>query len=142
MVITPLWLSGSLRPFLYSFSVYSCHLFLIFLASVRSLLFLFFLVPSLSSNVSLISPVFLKRSLLILLFSSVSLHCLFKKALLSLSTIFWNSAFSSVYLSLSPLPFASFLSSAIYKASSDNHFAFFHFFFLGTVLVTASCTML
>ena len=32
---TPLWLSGSLRPFLYS-SAYSCHLFLIFFASVRS----------------------------------------------------------------------------------------------------------
>ena len=29
-VITPLWLSGSLRSFLYSSSVYSCHLFLIF----------------------------------------------------------------------------------------------------------------
>ena len=32
-VITPLWLSGSWRSFLYS-SVYSCHLFLIFSASV------------------------------------------------------------------------------------------------------------
>ena len=38
-VITPSWLSGSLRPFLYS-SVYSCHLFLISSASVRSLPFL------------------------------------------------------------------------------------------------------
>ena len=35
-VTTPLWLSRSLRPFLYS-SVYSCHLFLISSASVRSL---------------------------------------------------------------------------------------------------------
>ena len=40
-VITPSWLSGSLRSFLYS-SVYSCHLFLISFASVRSILFLFF----------------------------------------------------------------------------------------------------
>ena len=39
-VITPSWLSGSLRPFLYSSSVYSCHLFLISSASVRSLPFL------------------------------------------------------------------------------------------------------
>ena len=31
--------------------------------------------------------------------------------------------------------------SAICKASSDNHFAFLHFFFLGMVLITASCTM-
>ena len=27
------------------------------------------------------------------------------------------------------------------KTSSDNHFAFLHFFFLGMVLITASCTM-
>ena len=33
-VITPSWLSGLLRPFLYSSSVYSFHLFLIFSASV------------------------------------------------------------------------------------------------------------
>ena len=34
-VITPSWLSGSWRPFVYSSSVYSCHLFLISSASVR-----------------------------------------------------------------------------------------------------------
>ena len=36
-VITPLWLSGSWRSFLYSSSVYSYHLFLISSLSVRSL---------------------------------------------------------------------------------------------------------
>ena len=41
-VITPLWLSGSWRSFLYSSSVYSCYLFLISSASVRSTLFLSF----------------------------------------------------------------------------------------------------
>ena len=35
-VIIPLWLSGSLRSFLYSSSMYSCHLFLISSASIRS----------------------------------------------------------------------------------------------------------
>ena len=30
--------------------------------------------------------------------------------------------------------------SAICKASSDSHFAFLHFFFLGMVLITTSCT--
>ena len=44
--------------------------------------------------------------------------------------------------SLSPLLFASLLFSAIYKAPSDKHLAFLHFFFLGIILVTASCTML
>ena len=42
-VITPSWLSGSWRSFLYSFSVYFCHL-LISSASVRSIPFLSFIV--------------------------------------------------------------------------------------------------
>ena len=40
-----------------------------------------------------------------------------------------------------PLPFTSFLFSAIYKAFSKKHFAFLHFFFLGMALITVSCTM-
>ena len=48
--------------------------------------------------------------------------------------------FNWVYLSFSPLPLASFLFLAICKASSDNHFAFLHFFFLGMVLILASYT--
>ena len=43
--------------------------------------------------------------------------------------------------SFSPLPLASLLLFAICKASSDNHFAFLHFLFLGMVLITASCTI-
>ena len=42
-VITPSWLSGSWRSFLYSSLVYSCHLFLISSASVRSIPFLPFI---------------------------------------------------------------------------------------------------
>ena len=34
------------------------------------------------------------------------------------------------------LPFTSLLFLALYKASSGNHFAFLHFFFLGVVLIT------
>ena len=126
--IKPSWLSGSLRSFLYRSSVYSCHLFLILSAFVRSLLFLSFIVPILAWNVPLIYPIFLKRSLVfpVLLFSS-TLHCSFKKTFLSLLAILCNSALSWVYLSLSPLPFASLLSSAICKASSDKHFAFLLF---------------
>ena len=112
--------------------------------SVRSLPFLSFIMPILAWNVPLICPIFLKRSLVfpVLLFSSVSLHCSLKKAFLSLLAILWNSAFNRIYLSLSSLPFTSLHFSAICKASSDNHFAFLHFFFFGVVLVTASCTML
>jgi len=130
-VITPSWLSGSWRSFLYS-SVYSCHLFLIALASVKSVLFLSFIKPIFAWNVPLVALIFLKRSLVfpILLFSSISLHWSLRKAFLSLLTSLWNSAFKWVYLPFSPLPFTS-LFSAICKASSDSHFAFFAFLFLG-----------
>jgi len=61
---------------LYSSSVYSCHLFLISSASVRSIPFLSFIEPIFAWNVPLVSLIFLKRSLLfpILLISSISLH--------------------------------------------------------------------
>ena len=54
----------------------------------------------------------------------------------------WNSAFKWIYLTFSPLSFASLFFSAMCKASSDNPFAVLHFLFLGIVLVTASCTIL
>ena len=80
-VITPLWLSGSWISFLYSFSVYSCHLFLILSVSVRSLPFLSFIEPIFAWNVPLVSLIFLKRSLAfpVLLFSSISLHWSLRK---------------------------------------------------------------
>ena len=142
-LITPTWFSGSWKSLLYSSSVYCCHLFLISSASIRSIPFLSFIVLIFAWNVPVISLIFLKRSLVfpILLFSSVSLHWSLRKAFLSLLAILWNSAFRWVYLSFSPLPFTYLLFSAICKASSDNHFAFLHFFFLGMVLITAFCTM-
>ena len=75
-VITPSWWSRSWRSFLYSSSVYSCHLYLIYSASVRSLPFLSFIVTIFAWNSPLVSLIFLKRSLVfpVLLFSSISLH--------------------------------------------------------------------
>ena len=55
--------------------------------------------------------------------------------------ILWNATFKLVYLSFSALPFVSLLFSAFCKAFSDNQFAFLHFFLLGMILITASCTM-
>ena len=46
-VITPSWLSGSWRYFLYRCSVYSCHIFLVSSASVSLYLFCPLLCPSL-----------------------------------------------------------------------------------------------
>ena len=135
-VITPLWLLDHEDFFLYSASVYCCHL-LISSASIRTITFLSFIVPIFAWNVHLVSLILLKGSLVfpILLFPSISLHWSLRKAFLSLLAILWNSVFRWVYLSFSPLPLASVLFSSIYKASSDNHFAFLHFFFLGMVLI-------
>ena len=129
--------------------IFFVQLFCVFLpplldifTSVRSIPFLFFIVSIFAWNVPLVSLI-LKRSLVFpnLLFSSISLHQSLRKAFLSLFDILWNSAFKWVYLSFSPLPLASLLFSAICKASSDNHFAFLHFFFLVMVLITVSSTM-
>ena len=86
--------------------------------------------------------IFLKRSVVfpILLFSLFL--CIDRWGRLSyLFLLFFNSAFRWIYLCFSSLPFTSLLFSAICKASSDNHFAFWHFFFLVIFLITASCTM-
>ena len=72
----------------------------------------------------------------------ISLHWSLRKAFLSLLAILWNSTIKWIYLTFCPLPFAFLLFSAICKASSDNYFAFLHFFFLEMVLITTSCTML
>ena len=141
-VITPSWLYGSWKSFLYS-SVFSCHLFLISSAYVRSISFLSFIEPIFAWNIPLVSLIFLKRCLIfpILLLSSISLHWLLRKAFLSLLAFLWNSAFKWVYLSFSPLLFTSLHFTAICKASSESHLALLHFFFLGMVLIPISCTM-
>ena len=120
-VITPSWLSRSLRSFLYGCSVYSCHFFLISSAYVRSMPFLSFIEPIFAWNVPLVSLIFLKRSLvfLILLFSSMSLHWSLRKAFLSLFALLWNSAFRCLYLLFS-LVF-------VFNASHDLFFQMYQF---------------
>ena len=77
-VITPSWLSASWRSFMYSPSVYSCHLFLTSSASVRSIPRLSFIELIFAWNISLVSLIFLKRSLVfpVVLLPSISLHWL------------------------------------------------------------------
>ena len=119
--------------------MYSCHLFLISYASVRSISFLYFIEPIFAWNVSLVFLIFWKRILVfpILLFSTISLHCSLRKAFLPLPALLCNSVLRWDYLSFSPLPFTSLLFSAISKAMSEKHFASLHFFFLGMFLITA-----
>ena len=98
-VITPLWFSGSLRSFCYSSSVHSCDLFLIFSASVRSISFLSFIVLIFVWNVSFVSLIFLKRSLVfpMLLFSAI--FCIVHIGRLSyLSLLFSGTLHSEGYI--------------------------------------------
>ena len=60
-VITPSWLPRSWRSYLYSSSVYSCHLFLISSDSVRSMPFLSFIVPIFAWKFPLVSLIFLRH---------------------------------------------------------------------------------
>ena len=142
-VITPLWLSESWRSFLYSSSMYSCHLFIVLSAFVRSIPFLSFIVPILAWNIPLVSLIFLKRFLVfpILLFSSFTLHWSLRKSFLSLH---FYSLELCIQMGISFLfafdfHFSSFHSCC--KPSSDSQFAFLHFFFSGIVLIPVSCTM-
>ena len=140
-VITPFWLSGSWRSFLYSSSVDSGYLFLTSSASVRSIPSLSFIEPIIVWNVPLVSLVFLKRSLVfpILLFSSISLYWSLRKAFLSLLAILWNSEFRCLYLSFSPLPLVSLLFSAMPPQTTILPFCIC--FFLGMVwsLTSVQC---
>ena len=120
-VIIPSWLNGLWRSFSKSSSVYSCHLYSISYASVRSIPFLSFIEPIFAWNIPLVSLIFLKRSLVfpILLFSSISLQWSLRKAFLSLLAILWNSAFKQVYLFLFSFTFhfSSFLT--LYNVYTD-----------------------
>ena len=115
-VITPSWLSESLKSFWYSPSMCSCHLFLISSASFRFIQFLSLTVSIFAWNVPLVSLIFLRRSLVfsIPLFSSISLHCSFKKAFCYLSLLFFGTLHQDRYIFL----FLLCLFSAICKASS------------------------
>ena len=78
----PSRLSGSLKYFLFSSSVYSFHLFLISSSFTRSLHFVYFITlcfcPLLWPSLGKIFPVFLMRSLVfpLQLFSPIFKHCL------------------------------------------------------------------
>ena len=132
-VITPSWLFGSWRSFLYSSCVYFYHLFLIFSASVRSILFLPFIEPIFAWSVPLVSLIFLKRSLVfpILLLSSISLHWSLRKAFLSLLAILGtphSNGYSFPFLLCFSLPFFSQL---FVRPPQTAILLFLHFFFWG-----------
>ena len=73
------------------------------------------------------------------MFFSVYLHCYLRLSYFSL--LFFGTLYSDEYIFSFLICFA-LLFSAICKAFSDNHFDFLHFYFMGIVLITTSCTML
>ena len=126
------------------FSVYSCHLFLISSASVRSTPLLSFIEPILAWNIPLVSLIFLEE-----IFSlSHSVVFLYFFAPITEEGFLISPCYSlelciqmGIYLSFSLCFLLLFCFIAIWKASSQSHFAFLHFFFLGMVLIPVSCTM-
>ena len=142
-LIMPLWLSRSSRPFLYSSSVYSCHLSLISSASVRSLPFLSFIVPVFAWNVPLVSLIVLKRSLVFPFYCFPLFLCIEHWGRLTyFPLLFFGTLHSDRYI----FPFLLcllllFFSQLFVRPPHTTIFAFLHFFFLGMVLITASCTV-
>ena len=141
-MIKPSWFSGSFISFFYS-SVYSCHFFLISSASVRSITFMSFIEPIFAWNSLGISNYLEEITSL-----SHSVVFLYFFALIIEESFFISPCYSlelCIQMGISFLvsfALASAFFSAICKASSENHFPFLHFFFLGMVLITASCIML
>ena len=120
-----------IKIFFFNSSVCSCHLFLIPSISVRSIPFLSFIVSIFAWNVPLVSLILLKRFLVfsILLFS-LFLCIDHWRSLSYLSLLFFGTLYSCGYIfSFSTCLLLHF--SAICKAFSDNHLAFFAFLFLG-----------
>ena len=129
--------------FLYSSSVYFCHLFLICSAFVRSIPFLSCIEPIFAWNIPLVSLIFLIYLWSFLFYCFPLFLCIDHWGRLSyLFLLFlWNSAFRCLYLSFSPLLFTSLPFTAICKASPDIHFTFLHFFSMGMFSIPVSCTM-
>ena len=131
-VIIPSWLSGSWRSFLYSFSVYSSHLFLISSASVFctiSVLYWAYLCmkcsPGITNFLEEISS--LSHSIIFLYFFALITEECFIISLLFFRTLYSNGYIFPFLLCF----FSSLLFIAICKASSESHFAFLHSFSLG-----------
>jgi len=68
---------------------------------------------------------------------------LITEEVLSLLALLWDSSFKwYIYIFFFSFAFCFSFFTVLCKDSSDNHFAFLHFFFLGIVLIPASYTML
>ena len=135
-VTTPLWLSGSWRPFLYSYSVYSCCLFLVFVLLLGPYSFCPLSCPSLHE----MFPIFSKRYLVFPVLFPLFL-CTVHLRRLSYFLVLFSGPLHSVGCISTFLPCFSllFFSQVFVK---PPQFAFSYFFFFRMVLVTTSYTVL
>ena len=142
-VTTLLKLFQSLRPFLYSSSVYSCYLLLISSTSVRSIPFLSFIVPIFAWNVLLVSLIFLMRSLV---FSMLLFHlflCIIHLRRLSYISLIVSGAPHLIGHIFSFLLCHLFLFfSQVFVGFLRQPLCLIAFLFLRDVLLTTTCTML
>ena len=126
---------------MYSSSVYSCHLliFLLLLSPYHFCPLLCLLCMKISLGISnfLEAISSLSHSFVFLYFFAM----ITEEGFLMYPCYSVELYIQMAYLPFSPFPFTSLLFSTICMASSDNHFAFLHFFFLGMVLIPVSCTM-
>ena len=123
--------------------MYSCHLFLESFTSVRSIPFLSFIDPIFAWNVPLVSPIFLKRFLVFPFCCFPLFLCIDHWGSLShLPLLFFGTLHSNGYIFLFLFSLLLlFFSQLFSNSSSDNNFAFLHFFYLGMVYIHAFCTM-
>ena len=142
-----LWLSWSWTDdqiFLYSSSLYSYHLFLISSASVRSMSFLSLTEPIFTWNIPLVSLIFLKRSLVFPILLFPLFLCTDHWGRLSyLSWLLFGILCSNGYIFSLLLYFSLLFLLQLFVSPPQTAILLFflHFFFLVTVLITASCTM-
>ena len=134
-VITPSWFSRSWRSFLYISYAYSCHLFLISSASVRSMTFLSFMEPIFAWNIPLVSLIFLKRSLVF----SIPLFPLFLSIddwgrLSYLSLLYFGTLHSDAYIFPFLLCFSLLFFSQLFVRPLQTTSLPFAFLFLGNGL--------
>ena len=141
-VITLSWLSGSWRSFLYSSSVCSWHLFVIYSASIRSISFLSFLSPAFNEML----PWYLWLSWRDL--SSFPFYCfpLFLcidhwRRLSHLFLLFFGTLHSNGYILPFLLSLSLLLFSQLFVGSPQTIILSFCIFFLEVVLIIVCCKM-
>ena len=124
--------------------MHSCQLFLISSVSVRSVLFMCFIVGIFAWNIPLVSLIFLKRSLVFpsLLFSSISLHCSFMKSFFTLLALLWRSVFRWVHFPFLLCLLLHLFAQLSVKLPQKTSFHSGISFFLGMVLIMSSAQWL